>query len=49
VTHGWKVTKWVVWTFFKTEQRENLKEGFEHESERKMPKTESEIKLGTAG
>jgi hypothetical protein len=25
----------------------SLKEGFEHESERKMPKTETEIKIGT--
>jgi hypothetical protein len=39
----------MVWTCFKNEQRENPKEGFEHESERKMPMWETKIKMRTAG
>jgi hypothetical protein len=39
----------VVWTHFKNEHRENRKEGFEHESNRKTLKTENKIKTGITG
>jgi hypothetical protein len=39
----------MVKTSFENKQRENPKKGFEHESKRKMPKRETEIKMGTTG
>lgn len=34
---------------FKTEQRENPREGSEHENKQKMPKRKTKIRMGTTG
>lgn len=39
----------MVWTCFKSEQRQNYSKGYEHESEKKLPKRETKSKLGTTG
>jgi hypothetical protein len=36
-------------TFYKNEYREISNKGFKHENKKEMPKSETEIKLGTAG